>query len=595
MVESTINSILAADCGSATTTVALIERVAGKYRLIATGQAPSTYAPPWQDIRIGLREAIRHIEAVTERTLLTQGGRPILSDPGTAPDSRQQGVDAFIAVSSAGPPLQMMVAGLMQDITLTSARRATATTYTRITSLLSLDANHYERYSADIPFKTIQEEQPEVILLVGGTDGGAERPIIEMANIISLALQVFNHLEKPHILYAGNIEARAQIAEILGPVAPLKMVDNIRPALDLENIAAVQMELESLYIEQKMSRLPGFQKLRHWTDYPIIPAGKSFEQVIAYIGRHHGWNVIGADIGCGATAVAAQTPTQQQRTIRSDAGIGYGLASLLKLIPIEKIHRWLSFDMSLPELHNQLLNKSLHPTSIPTTYEDLIIEHAVAREALRLVIEQARANWPLQPWLGLRAIQWNLMIGAGRALTRAPQPGYAVLIMLDAIEPWGVTSLALDSGGVVNMLGSIATIQPLAAVEVARDAFLNLGTVVALAGHGQPGKPALNFKISYRNGDTLKTEIPYGAIEVISLPPGEKATLEIRPDRYFDIGLGQPGRGALAEVEGGILGIIIDARGRPLRLPKDDTRRQMQLRQWLAKLGVPHANSDNNH
>jgi hypothetical protein len=42
-------------------------------------------------------------------------------------------------------------------------------------------------------------------------------------------------------------------------------------------------------------------------------------------------------------------------------------------------------------------------------------------------------------------------------------------------------------------------------------------------------------------------------------------------------------------VEGGILGIIIDARGRPLRLPKDESQRQAQIRQWLEELGVTHA------
>jgi hypothetical protein len=108
-------------------------------------------------------------------------------------------------------------------------------------------------------------------------------------------------------------------------------------------------------------------------------------------------------------------------------------------------------------------------------------------------------------------------------------------------------------------------------------------------GHSTPGKSALKFKIDYANGNHLETEVAYGSMRVIALPPGEKATLEIRPSRHFDIGLGQPGRGILAEVEGGILGIVIDARGRPLRLPKDEARRQTQLRQWLGELGVTHA------
>jgi hypothetical protein len=182
------------------------------------------------------------------------------------------------------------------------------------------------------------------------------------------------------------------------------------------------------------------------------------------------------------------------------------------------------------------------------------------------------------------------MVGSGRALTHTPQPGYAVLVMLDGLEPWGVTSIALDTAGVANMLGSIAAIEPMAAVEVAaRDAFWNLGTIIAPAGHGQPGKPALKLKVNYANGDPLEMEVAYGSLQVIPLPPGEKATLEIRPARHFDIGLGQPGRGALAEVEGGLLGIIVDARGRPLRLPKDEAQRQAQIRQWLTELGVTHA------
>jgi hypothetical protein len=146
----------------------------------------------------------------------------------------------------------------------------------------------------------------------------------------------------------------------------------------------------------------------------------------------------------------------------------------------------------------------------------------------------------------------------------------------------------------------------MAAVEVAiRDTFLNLGTVIAPLGHGVLGKTALKLKIDYI--DTYETdshaeasfeteiEVPYGTIEVITLPPGQKATLEIRPTRHFDIGLGQPGRGAVADVEGGILGIIVDTRGRPLKLSQDDNERQQLLRQWQSKLNIFHANSDNNN
>ena len=223
-----------------------------------------------------------------------------------------------------------------------------------------------------------------------------------------------------------------------------------------------------------------------------------------------------------------------------------------------------------------------------------MIEYALAREALRLTGEQARAAWPLQPSTGRQDIPWNLMIGAGRPLTHAPQLNHAALILLDGIEPWCVTTLALDTNGILNMLGSLAMLHPVAAVEViTHNALLNLGTVVAPAGHGKFGKIAFDLSIEYADGHTMEMGVPYGSIRIVDLPPGKKATLEIRPTGDFDI-VGQRGRGALAEVEGGVLGIIIDARGRPMRLPRDDALRQERLRQWFAEIGTRHADSGHN-
>jgi hypothetical protein len=217
-----------------------------------------------------------------------------------------------------------------------------------------------------------------------------------------------------------------------------------------------------------------------------------------------------------------------------------------------------------------------------------MIEQAVAREILRTILDQAQPAVP--------ETQWNLLIGAGRVLTGAPHAAHAVMILLDGIEPWGVTSLTLDRSGLVNLLGAIASIDPVAAVNVTfQDAFLNLGTVIAPVGHGRFGKTALRLKVSHSEAEVIEKEIPYGSIEMIPLAPGKKATVEMRPARHFDVGLGQPGRGAVAEVEGGALGIIIDARGRPLKLPNDDDVRRERLQQWLAALTMSHVPSSDNH
>jgi hypothetical protein len=84
----------------------------------------------------------------------------------------------------------------------------------------------------------------------------------------------------------------------------------------------------------------------------------------------------------------------------------------------------------------------------------------------------------------------------------------------------------------------------------------------------------------------------YGSIAVIPLEAGERATLELRPARRFDVGLGEPGRGVTAEAEGGILGLIIDARGRPLELPADGDRRRELVGEWMTSLGIGDDHSD---
>ena len=88
--------------------------------------------------------------------------------------------------------------------------------------------------------------------------------------------------------------------------------------------------------------------------------------------------------------------------------------------------------------------------------------------------------------------------------------------------------------------------------------------------------------MAYATRSPVTVEVPFGAIEVIPLASGERAALKLWPSRDFDVGLGR-GNAATprAEVEGGAVGIIVDARGRPLSLPEPHEKRQAKLLQWL--------------
>jgi hypothetical protein len=151
-----------------------------------------------------------------------------------------------------------------------------------------------------------------------------------------------------------------------------------------------------------------------------------------------------------------------------------------------------------------------------------------------------------------------------------------------------VSSLVLDTVALAPQLGVVATVDPVAAVQATEnDAVLQrLGTVVSPFGRAEDGEPALKLQVDYTDGRKKTLEVPYGAIEVVPLAANEQAMLTLFPARTIDVGLG-PGEQARAgeAIEGGIIGLIIDARGRPLSLSADSAYRRAKLAQWRQAIG----------
>jgi hypothetical protein len=579
-----IESILAADCGSTMTKVILIDVADGQYRFVAQGEALSTIEPPQADVLLGVRHAIGQIEEATGRLLLDEKGQLI-----TPEQASGNGVDAFVATTSAASPLRLILAGLTRDVSIESARRAISSTYALVEDTISLDDGaQRERRSADARIRILQRHQPDAVLIVGGTDGGATAPVADIAEVVALACSIMDGAARPQIVFAGNKEARPLVAEILGGKGELRAVDNVRPALDVENLAAAREEMDTLYRERKVARIPGFGGLSAWSSVAVLPTTRAFGYLIQYLARQYALNVVGVDIGGATVTVASVIDGHFTSVSRNDLGLSHNVTRVSTEAGFENILRWLPFDMEVTEAHNIIANKQLRPTTVPQTRRDLLLEQAIAREALRLTLVEARQSWagrPSAPYPGLFPFS-DLIVGGGGVLAHASHYGQAALILLDALQPIGVSNLALDVTSMSAPLGVTATIEPLAAAQVVeRDGFLSLGTVVAPVGTAREGEIALQLKITYEDGKALEMEVPYGSLEVLPLSAGHKATLELRPTRKFDIGLGAKGKGATTELEGGAVGVIIDARGRPLTLPATRGEQQAKTQEWLWGVG----------
>ncbi|MGH7725799.1 MAG: glutamate mutase L [Candidatus Eiseniibacteriota bacterium] len=595
-----IRSILATDCGSTTTKAILIEKQDNTYRLVTRGEAPTTVEAPFEDVTRGVLNAVKEVEELRGRKMLD--GDRILT-----PQNGDDGVDLYLSTSSAGGGLQMMVSGLVLQMTGESAQRAALGAGAIVMDVIAI--NDGRRPHEKI--KRLRQLRPDMLLLSGGTDGGAVKSVAEMAELIAAAnpkARLGAGYELP-VIYAGNAEpeARKIIEERLGDKTALLIVDNIRPKAEVENLKPARDAIHELFMEHVMAHAPGYKKLMTWTAQPIMPTPGAVGLIIEKIARREGIVVVGVDIGGATTDVFSVFQGVFNRTVSANLGMSYSVSNVMAEAGLPNILRWVSFPVDEVVLRNRIKNKMIRPTTIPDSLEELVIEQAIAREALRLAFEQHKALA-----VGLKGVQQartisdvfeqdesgatlvrladlNLLVGSGGVLSHAPRRVQAALMMIDAFLPEFVTELAVDSIFMMPQLGVLATVHEEAATQVFdKDCLIRLGSVIAPVGNAKEGAPCVRVKVVDASGAVTQAEVKSGDMHLMQLPADGEARVKVTidPDRAFDAGQGR-GKSVETTVRGGVVGLIVDARGRrPFELPKDSAKRIEKLRAWNRALDV---------
>ena len=593
-----IRSILATDCGSTTTKAILIEKRDDEYQLVVRGEAPTTVEAPVEDVTAGVINAITEVEELAGRKLLNDG--VIIK-----PQNGDEGVDIYISTSSAGGGLQMMVAGVVRNLTGESAERAALGAGAIVMDVI---ASNDKRLPHE-KIERIRHLRPDMLLLSGGVDGGTTSHVVELAEIIAAARprpRLGIAYELP-LVYAGNIDAREPIQERLQEVMALQVVDNLRPVLERENLMPTRHKIQEQFLEHVMAHAPGYKRLIDWTDAPIMPTPGAVGEIIQTVSEQQNIEVVGVDIGGATTDVFSVFKNKESesifnRTVSANLGMSYSVSNVLAEAGLENVLRWVPFDIEVGDLRNRVKNKMIRPTTIPQTLQELVLEQAIAREALRLAFEQHK-----QLAVELRGVQQqrtiseafdqaesgqtlvsmlslDMLVGSGGVLSHAPRRQQAMLMMIDAFQPEGITHLAVDSIFMMPQLGVLAQVNPEAATHVfERDCLIHLGTAIAPVGTGNTGDECLIIEISGEGISPMNENIQFGELRRYPLPLGEKATLKLQPSRRFDLGAGN-GNSIETEVLGGVVGLVVDTRGRPLEIPTDSELRVAQLTKWHAAL-----------
>ncbi len=587
--------ILATDCGSTTTKAILIEKRGEEYRLAVRGEAPTTVEAPYEDVTKGVLNAVREVEELSNTRLLK--GEDVIKGV-----KDNEGVDFYVSTSSAGGGLQMMVAGVVLTMTAESAARAALGAGAIVMDVIASNDGR-------LPHKKIERIRnlrPDMILLSGGIDGGTISHVVELAELIKAAEPKprFGVGYELPVIYAGNKDARDIILKTLKKNTALVIVENLRPVLEKENLDPARHKIHDQFMEHVMAHAPGYQTLMAKTDVPIMPTPGAVGLLVETVAKKEKIAAIGVDIGGATTDVFSVFQEIFNRTVSANLGMSYSISNVLAEAGIENIMRWLTVDIAERELRNRIRNKMIRPTTIPSTLEDLKIEQSIAREALRLAFEQHKSMA-----VGLKGVQQertisdafsqtmtgeslidlmslSLIIGSGGILSHAPRRNQAALMMIDAFLPEGLTRLAVDSIFMMPHLGVLSTVHEKSATEVFdKDCLIPLGPCIAPVGVAKEGADALKLKVAYKNGKTDERAVKFGEIVLLPLDVNETAKLTLYPGKNFDAGEGR-GKHFETEVRGGVVGIIIDCRGRPFQLPEDKNKRMEMLSTWFHAMNM---------
>jgi uncharacterized protein (TIGR01319 family) len=583
--------ILAADIGSTTTKTVLFERRNDKWVLAGKTSVPTTVEAPNLDVMIGLKSALSKLQERTGVHML-ENSRLVVGVEGN------KGVDALVGTSSAGGGLQMVVAGLVKELTAESAHRAALGAGAIVADVIAIDDSR----STIEKIETLKRIRPDMILITGGTDGGNISEVASIAEIVAMGAPEprFGKDFKLPVIFAGNVQARPMIERIFEKLSERMYVvytDNIRPVLEREVLEPARRAIHELFLEHVMMHAPGYATLVSWTQGNVKPTPVAVGDALRYVSELAQGDVLAVDVGGATTDVFSVIDGEFYRTVSANLGMSYSMGNVLGEAGIDAVMRWLPGQWDDNILRNWNFNKMIRPTTLPQTFEELMLEQAVCKEVLRLSMShhkslirelkgvqrrrsigdmfyQVPSGETLVDMMKVKAI-----VGTGGSLSYAPRRNQAAMILIDGFQPEGVTDLYVDSQFLLPHMGALMDLDSDIAEEMMMtECLVPLGTcVVPMGPRVSPGTVMAQVKIGERT-----YEVVGGEITVIPLDHADTTRMEIMPGRNFDVGEG-PGRPMVKEGVTGVTGVILDGRARPIVFPAADSYQYGAVARWYSE------------
>ena len=246
--------------------------------------------------------------------------------------------------SSAAGGLKMIAIGLVPELTAEAAKRAALGAGAKILGVFCHELNDYE-------LTEINELEPDIILLAGGTDGGNSNVILHNAAVLKQL-----NVAVP-IIVAGNKSVAPDVVRILQEtLTDVIHTENVMPKLDKLNIDPARQVIRRVFFERIVTA-KGLDKANRIVDKLVMPTPaavlKAAELLSTGTKNEAGvGDLMVLDIGGATTdvySIAKGEPTKSsvqlrgleepfaKRTVEGDLGMRYSATALLKAAGVKKI------------------------------------------------------------------------------------------------------------------------------------------------------------------------------------------------------------------------------------------------------------------
>ena len=581
MTETTVyESILAVDVGAIHTRAYLFEMVEDKFRYIAQGSSRTTAGAPMLDIMPGVLEAVRELESITERKFIDPAERLLI-----AKTMEGNGVDGLAATISAGPDVKVICAGLLANLSLESAEHLAVTSDARVCDYISAS----DKRKPDAQVDSFLKILPDIVILAGGTELGASRSVQTVLETIQVASSLLPRDKRPEILFAGNSALAERVKNSVGTLAPVTFTSNIRPSPESESLDPAQGIFAEMAARVKYRQVTGAINLNQMTGNKMMLTSASFGRMIRFLGKAYTSRsgVLGIDLGSTHTTLATGKNNRLSMLRQRWAG-DFDTLAAYRGTPRE-LQQWIRLVVTDEQVKDYLLNKSAYPAGIPSTDEELAIEYALTSFRLRQALLSASKSYPhlnLVQGAGLN-FGFEPVIVSGTMMTGAPSAEHCLMMILDGLQPAGITTVVLDQNNILPVLGACGQLSPAMPVDVLNSGVMqNLCTVISPVSRGKLGSTLLRARLTLATTEEIQMEIRQGDFLAIPLEYGQTAKLQLETEPHTDLGLRRSGKGISLRVSGGSLGLVFDARGRPVRIPDDADERREKLKSWFSALSA---------